>query len=56
MKTYKAIIWKDRSNEPGQRVSVEANSLEDAQRLLEEEYGKGSVFALHNEADAARPR
>lgn len=56
MKIYKAMIWKDGPDEPGQRVSIEANSLDEAQRLLEDEYGKGSVFGLHNEADADRPR
>jgi hypothetical protein len=43
-------------DEPGRRVSVRAVSLEEARKLLEAEYGKGSVLNLHNEDDAARTR
>gem|GEM_PF-998211 len=56
VKTYKAMVWKPDSNEPGQRVTVVANSLRDAQDKLEAEYGEGTVFDLHNEDDAAQPR
>lgn len=56
VKTYKAMVWREGPNEPGRRVSVVADSLEEARQLLEDEYGKGSVFDLHNEADADRPR
>jgi hypothetical protein len=55
IKTYKAMIWDDPSK-PGRRVSVLAESLDDAKRQLEAEYGEGHVFDLHNEEDAARPR
>jgi hypothetical protein len=56
MKTYKAMIWVDDPNEPGQRVSVLAESLDHAKKQLETKYGEGHVFNLYNEEDAARPR
>ncbi len=56
MKAYKAMIWDDDPEKPGRRVSVLAESLDDAKKKLEEEYGEGHVFYLHNEEDAARPR
>jgi hypothetical protein len=56
VKTYKAVIWTPESSEPGRRVNVVANSLQDARDKLEAEYGEGTVFDLHNEDDAARPR
>ncbi|WP_157699780.1 hypothetical protein [Pseudorhodoplanes sinuspersici] len=56
MKIYKAMIWSDDPEKPGQRVSVAAENLDDAKRRLEAEYGEGRVFDLHNEEDAARPR
>lgn len=56
MKTYHAMIWQPDSKESGYRASVTAESLEDARRLLEAEYGEGSVFDLRNEDDASRPR
>lgn len=56
MKTYKAMIWKPDSDEPGQRVTVLADSLREAREKLEAEHGEGTVFDLHNQDDAARPR
>ena len=42
--------------EAGQRVTLLAESLDDAKRQLEAKFGKGHVFTLHNEEDAIRPR
>jgi len=56
VKLYKAVIWKHAPDEPGLRVTVLAENLKEAQAKLEEEYGAGNVFDLHNEEDAARPR
>ena len=56
MKTYEAMVWANGPDQPGQRASVRARSLEDARERLEARYGKGSVFNLRNEEDAARPR
>jgi hypothetical protein len=55
-KRYLAMVWVRDSDRPGQRVSVLAESLGEAKRKLEAEYGEGNVFDLHNEEDAARPR
>jgi hypothetical protein len=56
VKLYLAMVWVSGSNRPGQRVSVHAESLGEAKKKLEAEYGEGNVFDLHNEEDAARPR
>jgi len=56
MKTYKAMIWDDDPEKPGRRVSVLAESLDDAKKKLEAKYGEDHVFDLRNEEDAARPR
>ena len=56
MKTYKAIIWDEDPDKPGRRVSVPAQSLQDAKKQLEQEYGEGHVFNLHCEEDAVKPR
>ena len=49
------IIWEKPSS-IGNRVIVIAESLADAKRKLESEYGEGTVFNLHTEIDAAKPR
>jgi len=35
---------------------VLAENLKEARKKLVAEYGKGNVYDLHNEEDAARPR
>jgi hypothetical protein len=55
-RVYVAIIWTSDPNRPGQRVSVLAESLDDAMKKLEAEHGEGNVFNLHNEDDAKKPR
>lgn len=57
MREYVAIIadeWLGRRS--GQRVSIQAVDLKDALRRLEEQFGKGRVFDLHNQEDAEKPR
>jgi hypothetical protein len=56
VKLYKAIIWTKDSDKPGERVTVLAESLNEAKKKLETDHGEGTVFELHNEEDAARPR
>jgi hypothetical protein len=56
MKVYKAIIWDTDQSRPGKRVSVLAKDLGAAKEKLEEEYGKGCVFDLHNEEESSRLR
>jgi len=55
-KLYKAMIWTPDPNVPGKPVEILAESLDDAQAKLEAEYGKGNVYYLRNEEDAAKPR
>lgn len=54
LRLYTAMIWV--GDRPGERVSVRAESLERAREKLEEKYGVGNVFDLHNKDDASRPR
>ena len=54
-KTYIAMIWETPTS-VGKRVTVVAESLDDALLKFEEEFGKGKVFNLHNEIDASMPR
>jgi len=56
MRLYHAITWTKNETRAGRRVTVLATDLEDARKRLEEEHGKGTVFSLHNEEDANRPR
>ena len=52
---YRAII-STRDDVQGVRVTVMAKDLDEARAKLETEHGKGTVFDLHNEEDAERPR
>jgi hypothetical protein len=54
-KLYHAIISTD-PGRPAQRVTVLAEDVSTARRLLEETYGEGTVFNLHNPEEAAKPR
>jgi hypothetical protein len=57
MKVYRAMIWPaDRRDEPGLRVTVSAESLDEARSKLEALHGQGTVFDLPAEDDATRPR
>jgi hypothetical protein len=56
LREYLAMIWTSDPNRPGQRVTVLAESLDDARKKLEEEYGKGNIYYLRNEEDANKPR
>lgn len=53
---YRAMIWTKDPARPGQRVTVLATSLDDARKRLEEEHGEGTVFDLHTEEEANKPR
>ncbi len=54
MREYVGLIWI--GEEPGVRVSVVAESLESARRMIEEQHGTGHVITLYNEDEADRPR
>lgn len=56
VRIYKATIWTEDPDKPGEHVSILAENLHEARRRLEEEYGKGYFFSLYNEEDAKRPR
>lgn len=55
MKLYHGIIWQS-DDTPGHHVTVMAENLADARKILEAEHGKGKVFDLHNKEDAEKPR
>ena len=49
------MIWETPSS-IGKPLTVKAESLDDARRKLEEQFGNGTVFDLHSEIDASMPR
>jgi hypothetical protein len=53
LREYQAVST---SREPAVRVSVFAESLEDAKTKLEAEHGAGTVWIVWNEEDAQKPR
>jgi hypothetical protein len=56
LREYKAMISEVGSDKWTARTTVLAESPEEAREKLEAEYGEGTVFYLHNEEDASRPR
>jgi hypothetical protein len=56
IREYRAIIWTSDATRPGQRVTVLAANLDEAREKLERQCGEDTVFDLHNEEDASRPR
>jgi hypothetical protein len=50
------MIWIGDTDQAGKRVTVYAESLAEAKRLLELEHGNGNVFDLHNPEEADKPR
>jgi hypothetical protein len=55
-RVYKAIVWGPDSNKPGERTTVLADDLHDAERQIKQRYGEGVIFSLYNEEDAEKPR
>jgi hypothetical protein len=53
---YRAVVWGHDPTKPGERVTLLAYDLEEAERQLKEKYGEEIVFTLYNEDDADRPR
>jgi len=56
MKIYHAVIWTNGPDQPGQRITIVADSLSEAEEKLEAEYGTGYEYTLTNEEDAAKRR
>lgn len=54
LKEYVGFIWI--GDAPGVRLSIMARSPEEAEAVMEAEYGSGHVYSLWNEEDASRPR
>jgi hypothetical protein len=54
MKTYVGYIWID--DEPGARLSISAQSPDEAMAAVEAKYGEGHVVSLWDEDDASKPR
>jgi hypothetical protein len=52
---YRGIVWDD-PNKVGERMTLLAEDLEDAERQLKRKYGEHVVFTLHNDEDADRTR
>lgn len=53
---YQAVVWKQDRERPGERTTILANSLEDAERKLREQYGEDITFSLYSEEDANKAR
>ncbi|TQF17841.1 hypothetical protein FJV41_01480 [Myxococcus llanfairpwllgwyngyllgogerychwyrndrobwllllantysiliogogogochensis] len=58
LREYRAIILLEgpAQTQPGLQVTVMATDGDEAYTLLEEKYGNGTVFDLHNEEDASTIR
>ncbi|WP_179514981.1 hypothetical protein [Sphingomonas lycopersici] len=53
---YHALIQRSGPDDVHDRASVEAESLLDAKRLLEERYGEGKVISITGERESKRIR
>jgi hypothetical protein len=53
---FKALVWNEELSINGLRVSIMEHDIEEAMKVLEEEYGEGSIFNLHNDEDAEKIR
>ena len=53
---YQAIVWGHDHSKPGERTTVLAYDLKDAERQLKQGYGDGITFSLYNEEDANKGR
>jgi hypothetical protein len=52
---YKAIVWSG-DERPGERLTVLAETLEEARQKLVADYGPKATISVWNEEDASRPR
>lgn len=55
-RVYQAIVWYKDREQLGERATVLANSLDDAELQLKDRYGEGIFYSLYNEEDADKPR
>lgn len=56
IREYKAIVWTKDPEKPGQRVTVRARNLDEARKLVEEQFGSEITCSIWNEEDANRTR
>jgi hypothetical protein len=57
VRTYQAIVWQSGADRrAGERVTILAIDLKDAERQIKDRYGDEVIFSLYNEDDAAKPR
>ena len=55
MREYKAVVWVD-DETTGKRITLLAETLDEAQKKLREEFGQKATISLWNDDDANRPR
>ncbi|WP_157359906.1 hypothetical protein [Caldimonas brevitalea] len=55
-RVYQAMVWSSDPDKPGERTTVLADDLGDAERQLRQKYGEDIEFSLYNEEDADKPR
>jgi hypothetical protein len=53
---YHALIERSGPDDVHDRASIEAESLVDAKRLFEEQYGDGKVVSIWGERESSRIR
>lgn len=55
-RVFQAIIWTQEAGKAGERTTVLADNLDDAERQIKRKYGSDIVFSVFDEKDADRPR
>jgi hypothetical protein len=55
VREYKAIVWTD-DESSGKRLTLLAETLQEASKKLRDEYGPTATISLWNEEDARKPR
>ncbi|PTQ90493.1 hypothetical protein [Agitococcus lubricus] len=53
---YQATVWVQDNRQPGERTTIVAFDLEDAERQLKQKYGENIIYSLYSEDDANRTR
>ena len=53
---YQAIVWNEGQEQTGERTTVLADDLEDAERQLKKRYGERIIFSLYSEDEATKAR
>lgn len=56
LREYNAIVWRKEPGRPGQRLTLEARSLDEARARVEAQLGADIVCSIWNEQDANQVR